>query len=208
MKYSISDGFSTENSVAYFYREKEEGIQAVVEKGKIETKKIKKNKEELRETQIMILAVSVIKEVMYHTENQTFYIWTAIIMLLSWILGIIWIFNQIEQRKFHGAEHQVFHWYKSGCKNHEKIKDYSRISPMCGTNIITAYMVMQLLTIVFFDEHISETLVILITNYTNKYPFPFALPGMLVQFLTTAKPDEMHIKVATKALEALVEEDE
>lgn len=209
MKYSISGGSATENSVAYFARGKEEGVQTVVNKdGKIETKKIKKNMTELKEIRTGILGVSVIKEIMYHTENETFAFGISMMLCLFCILAIILMASQKETRKFHGAEHKVFHWYKSGCKDKTKVKEYSRISPLCGTNIVAVYMVMQLLTAmaILFDIHITEAWVILFINYASK--FPLALPGMLIQHVTTAEPDELHIKVAIQSLEALVEEDE
>lgn len=209
MKYSISGGSATENSVAYFARGKEEGVKTVVNKdGKIETKKIRTDRTELKETRTVILGVSILKEIMYHTGNKTFVFGVSMMLCLICILAIILIASQKEKRKFHGAEHKVFHWYKSGCKDKTKVKEYSRISPLCGTNILSVYMVMQILMAmaIFCEIHITEAWVILFINYASK--FPLSLPGMLIQYVTTAEPDELHIKVATKALEALVEEDE
>lgn len=125
--------------------------------------------------------------------------------------------NVNELRKFHGAEHKVIGTQDQGLPNDlEHVRMTSRISDRCGTNFIGFYVPAQLISALIPIP--SETVKALIgmglayeafkldREKYGKYVAPFYKLGALAQkHLTTAEPDEAHLKAGMAAMDALLE---
>lgn len=112
-------------------------------------------------------------------------------------------------RKNHGAEHKVFNAYRK-LKRVPTIKEaqqFSRICKTCGGTIPSAMIVGQIIGFIVYVNFgivISEKLLYIVSLFLHGF-FPFNIFGKLLQFLTTAKPDDSNVDLAIAALEALDE---
>ena len=157
--------------------------------------------------------------------NLHFQIILANLFRLGYLLYNIFaskIINNYELRKFHGAEHKVLRCYKKGLKlNIRNAKSVSRVSTNCGTNILTANVIViqiiylfarthfQSISAVILFEVVLAVSALVITEIMIKLFPPLNIPGAIFQILfTTSEPEERHIEVAIKALEKVVEAEE
>jgi len=112
-------------------------------------------------------------------------------------------------RKNHGAEHKVFNAYRK-LKRVPTIKEaqkFSRICKTCGGTIPSALITAQIIGFIVyinFGVVISEKMLYIIPLFLHGI-FPFNLFGKLLQFFTTAQPDDSNVDLAIAALEALYE---
>lgn len=141
----------------------------------------------------------------------------------------IWIISRSKdiQRVFayHGAEHKTVHAYeKKEELTIENARRYSRIHPRCGTSflaitVISAIVVLGVVGVIWplnFWQKLLVRLAFLpviaslafeFQRFTSKFlenPFVriFALPGMWLQRLTTAEPDDKQLQVAIVSLKS------
>ena len=125
--------------------------------------------------------------------------------------------NVQELRKFHGAEHKVIGNQDLGQPNDLKhVREASRISDRCGTNFIGFYIPAQLISALLpIRSETVKTLHGMGLAYEafkldrekyGKYVGPFyKLGGLAQKYLTTAEPEEAHLKAAIAAMDALLE---
>lgn len=125
--------------------------------------------------------------------------------------------------QYHGAEHKSIACYESGEElTPENAKKCSRFHPRCGTNFImislivsivlfavveinTAWLrVMLKLLLIPVIVGISYEIIKFIGKRENIITKIIAAPGMLLQRLTTAEPDEEQLEVAIAALKAAI----
>ena len=121
--------------------------------------------------------------------------------------------------RYHGAEHKAVHTYEHNEElTVENARKYSTIHPRCGTNFVMIFLIIAILVhslygllgvtmlgrIIFrifaipVVAGISYELLRLFDKYT-KIRF-LALPGMILQKLTTAEPDDSQLEVALVSL--------
>ena len=131
--------------------------------------------------------------------------------------------------QYHGAEHKTVHNYESGEElSVENARKFSTIHPRCGTNFLMIFLLVAILVHSLFGlfgalnmaQRILVRLIALpivagisyeLLRLFDKYPRlrVLAAPGMLLQRLTTAQPDDSQLEVAIVSLKhALGMEDE
>ena len=126
--------------------------------------------------------------------------------------------------EYHGAEHKSIACYESGDElTPANAKRHTRFHPRCGTSFIfvillisilifslvpwhTATVLDKVLMILFrlcllpFVTGIGYEFLMLAGKHPNKCTLALALPGLLMQRITTKEPDESQLEVAIKAL--------
>lgn len=151
----------------------------------------------------------------------------GIFLLYVWIISLSKDIKRVFQ--YHGAEHKTVHNYESGEElSVENARKFSTIHPRCGTNFLMIFLLVAILVHSLFGlfgalnmaQRILVRLIALpivagisyeLLRLFDKYPRLriLAAPGMLLQRLTTAQPDDSQLEVAIVSLKhALGMEDE
>lgn len=211
-KLKLSGGSSSKNSVSFFLKKSDKGIEAVrQEDGTIVTKEVDSPKQLKIMMKLLkvIFIFSLFREFafllnlprwLYHVPT---FIWAGL-----FLMSILVVSANREMRMYHGAEHKVAHWYSKKNKGNdiESIKRCSRIHGYCGTNLLATIVTFQLASSIclnFFNFHIPEIITAILPFYVYS-TFPFNILGMLAQIITTAPPTTEHITVAVQALSTLI----
>jgi uncharacterized protein YqhQ len=128
---------------------------------------------------------------------------------------------------YHGAEHKSIFCYEAGLElTVENVKKQSRFHPRCGTSFIFVTILLSILissivavafpaltekTIIWVAVKLLMMPVImgvgfefiqLAGKYPNKFTKFLSAPGLLMQRITTAEPDDAIIEVAIEAMKA------
>lgn len=215
-KLKLSGGSSSTNSVSYFLKKRDKGIEAVMqEDGRIVTKEL--DSTERLKTMIQLLKIififSLFRELVFLLNlPQWLYHVPTFICVGLFLIAIFVVLPDYETRMYHGAEHKVAHWYskKNIGNDIESVKRCSRIHGHCGTNFLATIVTFQLASSIclnFFNFHIPEIITSILPLFVYGI-FPFNLLGMLSQMITTAPPTTKHITVAIQALSTLINESE
>jgi len=129
--------------------------------------------------------------------------------------------------EYHGAEHKTVHAYEAGVElTVNEVRKYSRIHPRCGTSFLFITMIAAIVVFIivswiwqlgFWQKLLVRILFIPVIasisyefmRFTAKHldnPLFRALawPGMLLQRLTTAEPDDDQLEVAIVSLKSAV----
>lgn len=126
--------------------------------------------------------------------------------------------------EYHGAEHKVVNCYESNKKlTYDNIKKCSTIHLRCGTSfllivLIVSILIFSLITtknlimrfslrvlLIPLIAGVSYELLKLSDKYKNNIFFKIiTAPGIFLQKITTAQPDEKQIEVALKALKSVL----
>jgi uncharacterized protein YqhQ len=126
--------------------------------------------------------------------------------------------------QYHGAEHMTVYAYEHNQKLTVKnIRKYSTLHPRCGTNFIMIVIVMSVFIFSFLPvgsliERFAYRLLLLPVIAGISYEFLrlagkyyespivkiLVYPGILLQKITTKKPEDDMIEVAVKALNAAI----
>ncbi|NLZ66148.1 MAG: DUF1385 domain-containing protein [Clostridiaceae bacterium] len=126
---------------------------------------------------------------------------------------------------YHGAEHKTIACYESGLQlNVENVKQNSRFHPRCGTSFIFIVMLISILVFALVGRYTLWINVLLrvallpavagiayevqrITGaHDNALTRVLAKPGLALQRLTTAEPDDEIIEVAIAAMNPVIPE--
>ncbi len=121
--------------------------------------------------------------------------------------------------RYHGAEHKAVHTYEHNEElTVENARKYSTIHPRCGTNFVMIFLIIAILVhslygllgvtmlgrIIFriFAIPVVAGISYELLRLFDKYPKIrfLALPGMILQKLTTAEPDDSQLEVALVSL--------
>jgi len=146
------------------------------------------------------------------------------IIRLAFFLAYVYIISLFEDVKnvfrYHGAEHKAVHTFENGEElSVENARKYSTIHPRCGTNFVMIFLIIAILIHSLFGLFGTPTMLARIllrilalpvvagVSYEllrlfDKYPKLrfLALPGMILQKLTTAQPDDSQLEVAIVSL--------
>ncbi|MDR0854085.1 MAG: DUF1385 domain-containing protein [Clostridiales Family XIII bacterium] len=125
--------------------------------------------------------------------------------------------------QFHGAEHQTIHCFEGGLElTPENAETYETLHPRCGTSFLMFVMIISLLLFSLLGwpnllmRIASRLLLIPIIAGLSYELLKFAgksdnilveilsVPGLLLQKLTTRKPDHAQLEVAIAALKAVL----
>jgi len=128
---------------------------------------------------------------------------------------------------YHGAEHKVINAYEAGCPLiEEKVENFSTAHIRCGTSFMFTVMIIAILVFALSGR---PSLWISILSRVTLLPLIAAIgyevtrlsarfsqnpvarvllaPGLLLQSLTTRKPDNNQLKAAISALNTVIEAD-
>lgn len=169
---------------------------------------------------ILLIVFSVIKSLIIIPliENKTLsvytYLFLAIAISLYMIIGIIkfGLQNKNNWRKNHGAEHMVWTAYKKlkRIPSIDEVKKFSRFNRHCGITIYSGFITSQLIGffVYFFTGFVINEFILFFAAIFFRTLIPFNLIGLLMQFFTTKKPDDINIKLAISALVELIKKDD
>ncbi|MDR0518974.1 MAG: DUF1385 domain-containing protein [Clostridiales Family XIII bacterium] len=125
--------------------------------------------------------------------------------------------------RFHGAEHECIHCYESGLElTPENCQEFETLHPRCGTSFLMFVMVIALLlfSLLGWPDILPRILsrIVLIPviaglsyellrwagRSTSPVVMLLSVPGLLLQKLTTMKPDARQLEVAIAAMKAVL----
>lgn len=153
----------------------------------------------------------------------------GIIKMILFISYIVVIRLQKDIKRvfmYHGAEHKAVFNYESGLPlTVENAKTFSRLHPRCGTSFVFFVLAISIVIFSFISWTSPLVRVVLkilflpiiaglgfeMLKYTAKSnPVVDVLrkPGMMIQKLTTAEPDDSQLEVALEALKMVVKKEE
>jgi uncharacterized protein YqhQ len=144
------------------------------------------------------------------------------ILLISKMKDIQTVFQ------YHGAEHQTIHCFEGGLAlTPENAQKYETLHPRCGTSFLMFVMIISLLLfsllgwpnlfiriasrllLVPIIAGLSYELLRFAGRSNNAFVEVLSVPGLLLQKLTTKKPDSSQLEVAIAAIKSvLVDADE
>jgi len=148
-------------------------------------------------------------------------IFVAYVFLISWLKDVQRVFQ------YHGAEHKAINCHENNMPlTPENIKNFSRFHKRCGTSFLLIVMVVSMILFMFIQTNSiwmrfgSRILLLpIIAGISYEITVKWAgrrdnwlvraliFPGMCLQRLTTAEPDEGQIEVAVMALNKALEQD-
>jgi uncharacterized protein YqhQ len=153
-----------------------------------------------------------------------------LIMLVGYILVISLSKDITRVFQYHGAEHKVVNAWEAGITDItvENARHYSRIHPRCGTSFLFLFLFVGILVhaMIGFPHDIIVRLIsrlVLIPiiagiayemiRLSGKFRDSIFMkvliwPGLLMQRITTAEPDDKQIEVALAAMTAVVADEE
>ncbi len=150
------------------------------------------------------------------------------IVLLLLVSYILFIRRSKEVRRifaYHGAEHKVVNGYEGGAAlSVDAVRGYSRIHPRCGTSFLFLFVVASIVThaligwphalllllasrivLIPIVAGLAYELIRLSGRFRNAtLTYFFIWPGLLLQRLTTAEPEDAQIEVALAALRGVL----
>lgn len=153
----------------------------------------------------------------------------GIIRIIVFIIYIYLIskMNDIKRVfQYHGAEHKTIFCYENEEElTVENARKYSTLHPRCGTNFMFIVMIVSIFVFSFLGwpgivERIISRILLLpviagisyeilkyIGRSDSKFIHMLFYPGLLLQKLTTAEPDDSQLEVAIAALKGVIVED-
>jgi uncharacterized protein YqhQ len=145
-------------------------------------------------------------------------------------LSYLWFSSRIKEIRrvwmYHGSEHKTIAAYEAGEElTVENVKRHSRFHPRCGTSFMFLVMVVSILVFALVGRHgavlnlllrlallplvagISYELIRLAGRFDNPVTRLISLPGLALQRLTTAEPEDAMLEVAISAMQAVIPSD-
>ena len=162
------------------------------------------------------------------------HIWRSVVEGVTrigiFVLYIFLISRMKEVRRlfgYHGAEHKAIACFEHGEElTAENARKFPRLHKRCGTSFLLIVMVISMIvfffvkTDVFWLRILSRVLLVpviaglsyeilrLAGRHDNAFITAISYPGMLLQKLTTAEPDDAQIEVAIAALKGVLADEE
>ncbi len=151
-----------------------------------------------------------------------------ILFFLSYILIIARVPDIKRVFQYHGAEHKTIYAYEQGLDlTPENAKKQSRLHPRCGTSFLVFLLILSIIIFSFISTpnvwlRLGIRLLLLpvitglgyeLIKYSSKHCDNIIVkilitPGLWMQKITTAEPDNSQLEVAIKALTLALEEDD
>lgn len=145
-------------------------------------------------------------------------------------LSYLWFSSRIKEIRrvwmYHGSEHKTIATYEAGEElTVENVRRHSRFHPRCGTSFMFLVMVVSILVFALVGRHgavmnmllrlallplvagISYELIRLAGRFDNPVTRLISLPGLALQRLTTAEPEDAMLEVAISAMQAVIPAD-
>jgi uncharacterized protein YqhQ len=127
---------------------------------------------------------------------------------------------------YHGAEHKTIACYEDNQQlTVDNVRQYSRFHPRCGTAFMFIVIIVSIIVFSFAGwwgrwlnllvrfalvplvAGIAYEIIRLAGRYDNKFTRALSAPGLWLQRLTTAEPDDSMIEVAISAMNAVIPEE-
>ncbi|MEA4921952.1 MAG: DUF1385 domain-containing protein [Eubacteriaceae bacterium] len=153
----------------------------------------------------------------------------GILRIVLFILYIVLISKMPDIKRvfqFHGAEHKCIHCYENGLElTPENCQTFYTLHPRCGTSFLMFVMVISLILFSLLGwpnlvwRIVSRLLLIPVIaglsyellrwagSTDNWFVKVLSMPGLYLQKLTTATPDDKQLEVAIAAMEAVLAEE-
>lgn len=142
----------------------------------------------------------------------------------------LWLASRLSDVKrlfsYHGAEHKSIACYEAGEElTPENARKYTRFHPRCGTSFLFLVLIISILVSSLISWNspllrmalkllsipvvvgIAYELIKLSGRYCNPFTRAISAPGLWLQRLTTAEPDDGMLEVAIAALKDVIPED-
>lgn len=148
------------------------------------------------------------------------FIFLGYVLLVSLMPDIKRVFQ------YHGAEHKTIFCYEADLPlTVENVRAQGRFHPRCGTSFIVLVLIISILVSSFISWQspllrmvlklltlpvvigIAYELIKLAGRYTNPLTRLISAPGLCLQRLTTAEPDDGMIEIAIAAMKPVIPED-
>ena len=150
----------------------------------------------------------------------------GLIRVLIFIL-YLWLVSRMDDIKrvwqYHGSEHKTIACYEAKMPlTVENIKTFSRFHPRCGTSFMFLVMIVSIIVLAFIGWRsrlinfvirllllpiiagITYEIIRIVGKYDNPVTRAISKPGLAMQRLTTAEPDDSMIEVAIVAMNAVL----
>ncbi len=178
---------------------------------------------------LFVIAPAYLTKFLGFKNNEFLFSFVDGIIRLSFFLAYVWIISLFKDVKrvfqYHGAEHKTINTYESGEElTVENAKKHSRIHMRCGTNFVMIFMIIAIIVFsifgIFWKMTMFQRILIrifvmpLIAGISYEFLKLFdrfkslkfiAYPGLVLQLLTTAEPDDSQLEVAITALNSALE---
>ncbi len=160
---------------------------------------------------------------------ETQVVLSAIEGVLKIIFFIVYVklISQMEDIKrvfqYHGAEHKTIHCFESGQDvTVENARAFTRLHPRCGTSFIFFVLIISIILFSFISWNnilirvllkllllpvvagVSYEVLKLAGRSNNPIVKAISYPGLMMQNLTTAEPDDTQLEVAIAAFKAVL----
>lgn len=148
----------------------------------------------------------------------------AIFILYLWLASLSKDIKRVWM--FHGSEHKTIAAYEAGLPlTVENVRPMSRFHPRCGTSFLFLVMIISILAFAVVGRYalwinivirlallplvtgISYEIIKLAGTYDNALTRVISKPGLALQRLTTAEPEDDMLEVAISAMNAVIPED-
>ena len=151
------------------------------------------------------------------------------LLRIALFIGYIWAVSFMPDMKrvfrFHGAEHKTIHCYENGKElTPENAKDFIRLHPRCGTSFLMFVFIIALLCHVLLGwpvlwiRIVTRLLLLPViaglsyellrwAGRSDSWPVKIlSMPGLWLQKITTAEPDDEMLEVAIAAVNAVCDD--
>jgi len=148
---------------------------------------------------------------------------TRLVLFLIYIMLISKMKDVNKLFAYHGAEHKTINCYEAGEElTTENVRKHSRLHKRCGTSFLLIVMIVAMVVFFFIQTNeiwlrvLSRILLVPLIAGTSYEIIRFAgrhegrlvnlisAPGMWLQRVTTAEPDDGQIEVAVRSLERVL----
>lgn len=149
------------------------------------------------------------------------------LILVGYILAVSMVKDIKRVFAYHGAEHQVIHTYEAGEElTVENARTKSPLHPRCGTSFLLFVVIISAILFSFLGEQtlsmrflsrilllpviagISYEIIKLAGKHQSFFLWKWlSWPGLLLQRLTTRRPDEEQLQVAIMALQEVLNQE-
>ena len=140
-------------------------------------------------------------------------VWPVLAIYGVVLIALVFLLKRLWQ--FHGAEHKAFNIYSSGADlSLSAVKEASRISARCGTNLVVILLPILILLSSVADQ---MPLLILVASISIGYEVfnwssrrnglnrAFLIAGFIQKHIVTAEPTEEQMRVAIATLSKAIE---
>ncbi len=145
----------------------------------------------------------------------------GIFILYLWLVSKMKDIKRVWQ--YHGAEHKTIACYEAKQDlTVENIRKFTRFHPRCGTSFLFLIMIVSIIILAFIGWRsrlinfivrllilpiiaaVTYEIIRLVGRYDNSLTRLISKPGLAMQRLTTAEPDDSMLEVAIAAMEAVI----